>query len=146
MGLIELGTIDLLIDSDAPFELGSEDLEFVAGEILDYGGNVLGVAARGRDIGPRRYANWLAQNYPNPFNPTTTVMFSMAKAGHVDLVIYDVTGAVVKTLINESRKPNLHRIVWDGRNNGGAPVASGVYFYRLKAPGFVAAKKMLLLK
>jgi hypothetical protein len=143
---VNLGWIDLVIDSEAPLELSNEDLALVIGQILDVGGDILGVSGRGRSFQTRRYGNWLAQNFPNPFNPTTTIPFSMTTAGHVSLVIYDVTGAVVRGLINSNRKPNLYRVVWDGTNNDGSPVASGIYFYRLKAPGFTASRKMLLLK
>lgn len=146
IGSIELGTMDLLVASDASFELTDEDLRLVSGEILDLDGNALAVSGRGRTVGPRRYDNWLAQNYPNPFNPTTTIAFSITKPGHVDLAIYDVRGALVRNLVKGSRKPNLYRVDWDGQSNAGSPVASGVYFYRLRAPGFTSSKKMVLLK
>lgn len=145
-GVIELGYVDLIVDSEGPLELTGDDLALVTGEILDPTGGILGVSAGGRDVRPRRFENWLSQNYPNPFNPTTTISFSIAKSGHVNLVVFDVTGAVVRNLLSESRRPSQYRVLWDGRNNAGAPVASGVYFYRLKAPGFTSAKKMVLLK
>ena len=90
--------------------------------------------------------NRLFQNYPNPFNPVTTIRYSMAGAGHVELVIYSVSGERVRTLINENRDAGTHTAVWDGRNDHGTAVSSGVYFYRLQAGYFVSAKKMLLLR
>jgi len=90
--------------------------------------------------------NSLAQNYPNPFNPQTTIAFSIAQRTDVRLAIYDVNGALVRTLANESRAPGAYRLTWDGRNDNGASVASGVYFYRLTAGSFTQTKKMVLLK
>jgi len=89
----------------------------------------------------------LAQNVPNPFNPTTTIEFSVKERAPVTLRIYNVRGQLVKTLVNEVRAPEVvHRIEWDGRNDAGQQVASGVYFYRLVAKDFVKTRKMVLLK
>ena len=90
--------------------------------------------------------NSLAQNYPNPFNPQTTIAFSIEQRTHVRLAIYDVNGALVRTLSNEPRAPGAYRLTWDGRNANGASVASGVYFYRLTAGSFAQTRKMVLLK
>lgn len=88
----------------------------------------------------------LSQNYPNPFNPSTEIRFSLAKPSDVTLEVYDIMGRVVATLVNEPRSAGYHKVTWDGRNNAGQTVSSGVYFYRLKAGEFVATKKMVLLK
>jgi hypothetical protein len=88
----------------------------------------------------------LKQNYPNPFNPGTTIAFSIAEESDVELLIYDVRGALVRTLVRERREPNDFRVVWNGKNNAGISVASGVYFYRLTAGDFRTTKKMVLLK
>src|SRR5262249_9804888 len=90
--------------------------------------------------------NSLAQNYPNPFNPQTTIAFSIATRAATHLAIYDVNGALVRTLANEMRAAGPYRITWDGRDDGGRVVASGVYFYKLSAGGFTQTKKMVLLK
>ncbi|UCG51964.1 MAG: T9SS type A sorting domain-containing protein [Candidatus Latescibacterota bacterium] len=92
--------------------------------------------------------NLLLQNHPNPFNPTTTIRYSLANEGRVDLTIYDVTGRRVRTLVDASQPPRVegYTVEWDGRNEAGEPVSSGVYFYRLSAPGFVETKKMVLVK
>jgi len=81
------------------------------------------------------------QNRPNPFNPTTTIQFSVPTRSQVTLKIYDVSGSLVKTLVDGSVPPGVHREVWDASG-----VASGVYFYRIEAPGFVQTKKLVLLK
>jgi hypothetical protein len=93
---------------------------------------------------PAEYA--LGQNYPNPFNPTTNIRFSLPTESHVKLEVYDITGALVKTILNEAVRAGNKEVAWDGLNNAGAKVASGMYLYRLEAGNFVSARKMLLLK
>jgi hypothetical protein len=88
----------------------------------------------------------LGQNYPNPFNPTTTIAFDVPSAGRASLVVYDVAGARVRTLVDGGVTSGHHRVEWDGRNDARDPVGSGVYFYRLAANGAVLTKKMVLLK
>jgi hypothetical protein len=94
-----------------------------------------------------RYANDLEQNYPNPFNPATTIEYSIARPGHVTLRVYNVAGQLVRTLVDENQAPGPVRIArWDGRNETGNPVASGVYLYQLEAPGFTRTKKMVMVR
>lgn len=93
---------------------------------------------------PRRFV--LRQNYPNPFNPTTTVAFDLPWAGEVSLIVYDVGGRRVRTLVSGYRGAGAYAIDWDGTNDDGARVASGVYLYRLVAGSQVQTRKMVLLK
>ncbi len=95
---------------------------------------------------PRVGRNRLQQNFPNPFNPTATIRFEIARPQHVRLNIYDIRGRLVRTLVDELRQANSYEVVWDGTNNRGGAVASGVYFYRMTAGGFVQTHKMMLLK
>jgi hypothetical protein len=94
----------------------------------------------------------LSQNYPNPFNPNTVIVYYLPDVGYqpaeVELTIYSVLGRVVRTLVKARQHPGEHRAVWDGKDDQGKDVASGIYFYRLKVSGieFVGAKKMLLLR
>lgn len=83
----------------------------------------------------------LNQNYPNPFNPSTNVKFSIVNAGDVKLVVYDVRGREVQTLVNESLKPGTYEVSFDGSS-----LTSGVYFYRLITNGYTQARKMLMIK
>jgi hypothetical protein len=83
----------------------------------------------------------LDQNYPNPFNPTTVVSFQLSVASDVRLVVYDILGREVKVLVNEKRAPGTYEVKFDGSG-----LSSGVYFYRLTAPGEFLTRKMLLLK
>lgn len=94
----------------------------------------------------------LSQNYPNPFNPTTTIKFTLPSVGGGEeplpttLKIYNVLGELVKTLVDEPKSPGVHYEVWDGQDGQGNQVASGIYFYRLRAGEFCETKKMVLLK
>ncbi len=90
--------------------------------------------------------NRLSQNYPNPFNPQTTIAFSLRARGSVTLTVYNVAGQRVRTLSNESLAAGAHTRVWDGLNDAGQPVSSGVYFYKLVAKDFTQTRKMVLLK
>jgi len=93
---------------------------------------------------PTVYA--LSQNYPNPFNPTTTIDYSIPKSGNVELVIFNMTGQKVRTLISGKQDAAFYKIVWDGRNDLGENVASGMYFYRLASGNFSKIAKMILIK
>jgi hypothetical protein len=88
----------------------------------------------------------LGANTPNPFNPTTTIRFSLAQSTEVSLRIYNAQGQLVRELVNEARSAGDHAVTWDGRNDAGSGVASGVYFYRLQAAGFSETRRMVLLK
>ncbi len=93
---------------------------------------------------PKAYA--LAQNFPNPFNPSTTIRYDMKAKGLVTVKIYDVAGRLVRTLVNEAKDAGAYAAVWDGRNNGGVGVASGIYFYKMETSAFSATKKLVLLR
>lgn len=88
----------------------------------------------------------LKQNYPNPFNPSTRIAYSLPAASHVTLKIYRVDGQLIRTLQNGLQKEGSHEIIWDGRNESGVKVSSGIYFYELQADNFNQTKKMILLK
>jgi hypothetical protein len=88
----------------------------------------------------------LEQNSPNPFNPTTAIRFSLASRENVTVAVYDLSGRLVRTLLKGARETGNHVVTWDGRDNAGTNVASGVYFYRLDAGKFSDTKKMVLLK
>ncbi len=95
---------------------------------------------------PDAVRNELFQNYPNPFNPTTTIKYSISQASSVQLVVYNVAGQRIRTLVNETKPAGTYAEVWDGKNDGGRSVATGIYFYRLKAGGFSETRRMLLVK
>jgi hypothetical protein len=88
----------------------------------------------------------LSQNYPNPFNPETQIEYTLQSPAQVTLQIYNLLGQKVKTLVNEQKPAGSYRIFWDGKNEAGKAVASGIYFYGLKANGVSQTKRMVLLK
>jgi hypothetical protein len=88
----------------------------------------------------------LAQNEPNPFNPETTIRYTMTVPGNVLINIYDAGGRLVRSLVNGVKEAGSHNVTWNGVDNSGSPVSSGVYFYRLTAGKFSETKKMTLLK
>ena len=88
----------------------------------------------------------LSQNYPNPCNPETTIEYSLANGCHVTLKIYNMAGQLIKTLADEYQTAGYYKIMWHGDNEAGQEVASGVYFYRIKAGDKAAIKKMVVLK
>ncbi|MDP7565653.1 MAG: T9SS type A sorting domain-containing protein, partial [Candidatus Marinimicrobia bacterium] len=88
----------------------------------------------------------LHQNYPNPFNPVTTIQYDIPEETHVNLIVYDILGREVKTLLNQTEQPGYKSIRWNGRNNAGQEISAGMYFYRLETTGFVKVHKMILLK
>ena len=104
------------------------------------------LAPTGFDDAPAPGAFILAQNFPNPFNPSTTITFILPRPGPVALEIYDASGRRIRALASGYMVAGAHSVAWDGRDNAGRLVASGVYFCRLRAGDLRATKKMILLK
>jgi flagellar hook assembly protein FlgD len=88
----------------------------------------------------------MEQNYPNPFNPETTIRFAIPKNGYVTLEVYTLLGELVRTLINENLNVGTYSVSWDGKNDAGVSISSGVYLYRIHSEGFLKTQKMTLLK
>lgn len=88
----------------------------------------------------------LKQNYPNPFNPLTTIAYQLPASSNVVLKIYSLSGQQVKALVNGRQSAGLQQVVWDGRDDNGYQVASGIYLYRLRAGDLIQTKKMTLLR
>jgi len=88
----------------------------------------------------------LLQNYPNPFNLSTKIEFGLKNPGFVSLNIYDVLGRKVRTLVSQDLPSGYKSVLWDGKDDKGLEVASGIYFYRIQAGDFAESKRMLLLK
>ncbi len=95
----------------------------------------------------RPQQHFLGHNFPNPFNPVTQIEYGLAQSGPVQMRVYDILGRLVRQLVQEQeQKVGIYTVVWDGRNQMGRQVGNGVYFYRLKTPGYDQAYKMLLLR
>lgn len=100
--------------------------------------------SEGVSLVPVDYA--LESNYPNPFNPETVIRYSLHAQGTVELAIFNVLGQRIRTLVQANQTSGTYEVRWDGRDETGLSVASGVYIYRLQADGFTASRKMLLLR
>jgi hypothetical protein len=85
-------------------------------------------------------------NTPNPFNPSTTISFSLPRSGRAELAVYSATGQRVRTLLSDALSAGSHSVTWDGRDDSGKPVSSGLYFSRLTTGKQTATGKMLLMK
>jgi FlgD Ig-like domain len=93
---------------------------------------------------PKEYL--LAQNYPNPFNPATVIGFALPKSGHVTLDVFNILGQKIRTIIDRQLPAGTYNVTFDGRGDNKKQLASGVYFYRLKAAEFTQSRPMMLLK
>ena len=90
--------------------------------------------------------NFLYQNYPNPFSKETSIKFNLAEESDIEILIYDVRGRVVKTFDEGIKVPGPHELIWDGTNEEGDKVSSGIYFYQLRSKNYTKARKMTLIK
>ncbi len=93
---------------------------------------------------PTEYA--LLQNYPNPFNPTTSIRYQLPISGLVKIFVYNLTGELIRTLVNAVQPAGFHEIEWDGMSDSRIQVSSGLYVYRINAGDFVQARKMMLVR
>jgi hypothetical protein len=133
---------------DGPLlELGVSDPEAVqlqSAELADIHGMDISTKISSAATVPEKFA--LGQNYPNPFNPTTTISLALPVESRVSLKIYNIMGQVVRTLLDEVMPAGYHEITWNGTDQNGNQVSSGVYFYKLQSDNFSETKKMIMLK
>lgn len=114
-------------------------------QVLDASGSVSKIeTVEALDMRPKEFG--LDQNYPNPFNPATQISYRAPVDGHVKLVVYNLLGQQVRTLVNGFVPAGVYAVTWDGKDEVGRQVASGVYLYRMQADKFSAVKRMTLLK
>jgi hypothetical protein len=103
------------------------------------------VMALHKDISiPEKYA--LFQNYPNPFNPETEIRYEIPEPNYLTLKIFNALGHEIRILVDEEKQPGSYIVRWDGKDNFGKPVSSGLYFYTLRAGEFSETRKALLLR
>lgn len=133
------GTNDLFaIEGLTDFEVTAVDLASAAGQ---YAAVSFGFA---EPTVPENFV--LYQNYPNPFNPDTRIDFTLPNTTRVELTVFNILGKKVKVLANGEYNAGGHSVIWDGRDDDGAAVSSGIYFYRLVTPEASVSRKMMLLK
>jgi len=140
---IDAGGVLLLWEGETLVNLASDEYIGLVPDMgaYEYDG-VVGVA--NLSTLPDHYA--LEQNYPNPFNPTTTIRYNLPEVADVGLLIYDVRGRLVNTVTTEHQPAGAYHVLWNGMNQSGKPVGTGVYFCRLEAESFTKTIKMLFLK
>ena len=140
--------MEFMMDAMLPggyYSTGMEDRADLMGNIMNYFGRV--PSGPGTGIADGGFRNELSFAHPNPFNPVTKIAYSVKEAGPVTIDVYNVAGKVVKTLLDtEVEAGAAGYVVWDGRAESGERCASGVYFYRIAAPGFTTSRKMIMLK
>jgi hypothetical protein len=124
---------------------GHQDLKINEVQFSSIDGTLLKTTFdNGMSLLPEGYR--LYQNYPNPFNPMTDIRFDLPIASKTELKIFDILGREIRELVNFRLPAGNHKYIWDGTDNNGANVSSGIYLYRLKAGDFISSRKMILLK
>jgi hypothetical protein len=108
------------------------------------GEGIVAISLCGQAMGPRTYR--LHQNYPNPFNAETTLSYQLPEANHVVLTIFNARGQKVRTMVDAFEAPNSHLVQWDGTDQCGLPVASGIYFCQMWCGDFIDVKKMTVIR
>ncbi len=141
--------MEFMMDSLLPsgyYMTGVADRANLMQNIMDYFGKpVPGVG--GTDVPvDGGFRNMLSHASPNPFNPVTKIAYSISEAGPVTIEVYNIAGRVVRTLLNNELDPGSGYVMWNGTDDSGEKCASGVYFYRIQAPGFEDSNKMVMLK
>jgi hypothetical protein len=134
--LAEVGSMD---GEDNPIFTQAEDVQLTSNT-----GSANALSDNGIAVLPKGMI--LHANYPNPFNPSTTIKFDIPQAGNVQLVIYDLNGRRISTLIDDNLAAGSHQVSWNGLDASGITVSSGVYIYRLQSMGTVLSRKLTLLR
>ena len=124
-------------------EVGSMTAEAMSGDGTFSDPKVVTASEKEAEV-PDRFR--IVDNYPNPFNPSTTIRYEVANRAPLTIVVYDVAGHKVRTLVDEEVIAGHHDVVWDGRNDGGTPVASGTYLIRLQTASHVDSRSITLVK
>jgi len=122
---------------------GTDELSHISNNGLQYYTLKLSDASQISELPP---VSTLFQNYPNPFNPSTSIAYELADDGMISLDIYNIKGQKVRTLINGYQPCGRHSLAWDGKDDHGKAVASGIYSYLLNTKDASACKKMILMK
>ena len=131
---VKIGMLQMLTDG-----AGQDTVAiYLEGEGVD----VIGIA--GDESLPRRFE--VSQNYPNPFNPVTEIHYDLPRSSDVRLSVYNLLGQKVRTLVSDYQSAGRYNVEWQGDNDAGIPVSSGVYIYRFEAGDYQRTLKMILMK
>ena len=142
---VDAGTARFILDGDTLIDMDEDSYTGIA---PDLGAFELGlptsISTKGHDETPSAFS--LSNNYPNPFNPITTIRYKLPKNSNVDLVIYDVTGREIKTLVNHDQPAGQYQVQWDGLDDSGNQVGGGIYLCQLITADYSKTTKMMYLK
>ena len=120
---------------------GRADVQLSSANVRNSGNSPMNIEITNSNINAIPTSFALDQNYPNPFNPSTIISYQLPEQQYVNVVIFNMLGEEVSTLVNEVKEAGYHKVEWSGSN-----LTSGVYFYRIEAGDFVSVKKMMLMK
>lgn len=137
-GAVNVRGIASQYDNSSPFTSGYQLLPRKTADI-----NVVSVKPHD-PVYPKEFA--LGQNYPNPFNPNTTISYDVPRAAEISIRIYNLLGQEIRTLFAGRQNPGRYTIQWDGKDNAGNTVSTGIYFYRMIGPDFTQTRKMIMMK
>lgn len=135
---------DVEIGKNYFYVVTATDFGLNEGETSNEASVLTGVEDNKSNVIPTEFA--LEQNYPNPFNPATYINYQLPTNAHVTISIFNTTGQEIKTLVSKEMNAGYHTTVWDGTNNAGEKVSSGLYLYKIKTGSFTDIKKMMLLR
>ena len=121
-----------------------DDVIYIKDLILSFRENYSSSLSSKNKLVPRSFS--LYQNFPNPFNPSTTIAYNLNEKSYVYVVVYDLSGRLVKTLFYGSQDVGYNSLVWDSTNNENEPISGGLYIYSVRTDNSLLSKKMLLLK
>jgi hypothetical protein len=141
---LPLGVVASDFDLDGRTDLAIASVPDSVFVLYNFGGGITSVGER--PTAQVRTDFRLEQNYPNPFNPITTILYALTKPGRVSLKVYNLLGQKIKTLVDAHRPGGNHTVTWDGRDDRGRQVGSGVYFYQLQTEESTSVKKMIFQK
>ena len=143
-----------LDEIDPPIVVSPGDTFGTIKGILDYSYDLYGLNPRfpddmmdsSNDVTEIQNGSYIIGNYPNPFNPETTISYNIDQSTNVKVDIYNIQGKKVKTLVNEMQNAGQHKEVWDGKDDNGKSVGSGMYFFKLRTSRYDGTKRMILMK
>ena len=107
-------------------------------------GTVTAVEGEEMRLLPRTFS--LSQNYPNPFNASTVIEYALPRSSRVNILMYNTLGQRVRVLVDEVQTDGYYKVLWDGKDDTGHAVATGMYLYRLEADRFVKTRKLILMR
>ncbi|MCX5752052.1 MAG: T9SS type A sorting domain-containing protein, partial [Candidatus Krumholzibacteria bacterium] len=147
-GVIELGTLEFAATKEAAAAIAEKGFPVLYAEIAESETSIKSLRVEtGKSESPTPVAmDLFGPCYPNPFNPTTTIDYAISRDSHVNLSVYSIDGRLIRTLVNEYQKGNRHNVQWDGKDDRGTAVASGIYFCRIKTERLNETMKLVLVR